>query len=51
MDKTIHLRSASLNLVNGMIGLNFSCDGTHYLSYDEFQEKGVDFWLTGKQGS
>ena len=51
MDEIIYLRSSSLNLVNGMIGLNFSCDGTHYLSYDEFQEKGVDFWLTGKQGS
>ena len=45
MDDTIYLRSGSLNLVNGMIGLNFSCDGTHYLTYDEFQQKGMDFWL------
>jgi hypothetical protein len=48
MDETIYLRSGSLNLINGFIGLNFSCDGTHYLSYDEFQEKGMDFWLSGK---
>lgn len=45
MDETIYLRSASLNLVNGFIGLNFSCDGTYYLRYDEFKNKSVDFWL------
>lgn len=42
---TIYLRSGSLNIVNGKVGLNFSCDGTHYLNYDEFLEKGLDFWL------
>ena len=35
-DNHIYLRSASLNVVNGMIGLNFSCDGSHYLNYAEF---------------
>lgn len=44
-DDTIYLRSASLNLVNGFVGLNFSCDGSHYLMYDDFLEKGLDFWL------
>lgn len=44
-DETIYLRAGSLNLVNGMIGLNFSCDGSHYLPYDEFIEKGLDFWF------
>jgi hypothetical protein len=44
-DPTIYLRSGSLNLVNGFIGLNFSCDGTHYLIYDEFLQKGLDFWF------
>ncbi|HIO93245.1 MAG TPA: hypothetical protein EYG68_10460 [Leucothrix mucor] len=44
-DDTIYLRSASLNLVNGFIGLNFSCDGSHYMIYDDFLEKGLDFWL------
>ena len=44
-DDTVYLRSASLNLVNGFIGLNFSCDGSHYMIYDDFLEKGLDFWL------
>lgn len=44
-DETIYLRSASLNIVNGKIGLNFSCDGSHYLNYDEFLQQGLDFWL------
>ncbi|MBO0614214.1 hypothetical protein [Thiothrix fructosivorans] len=44
-DETIYLRSASLNIVNGTVGLNFSCDGSHYLSYDEFLSKGLDFWF------
>ena len=35
-DNHIHLRSASLNVVNGLVGLNFSCDGSHYLNYAEF---------------
>jgi hypothetical protein len=44
-DSTIYLRSGSLNLVNGFIGLNFSCDGSHYLVYDDFLDKGLDFWF------
>lgn len=44
-DETIYLRSASLNIVNGKVGLNFSCDGTHYLNYDEFLSKGLEFWF------
>nr|CAA6807890.1 MAG: Unknown protein [uncultured Thiotrichaceae bacterium] len=47
-DEVIYLRSASLNIVNGKIGLNFSCDGTHYLNYDEFLDKGLDFWFGGE---
>ena len=35
-DKHIYLRSGSLNVVNGLVGLNFSCDGSHYISYAEF---------------
>lgn len=46
-DETVYLRSASLNIVNGKIGLNFSCDGTHYLDYDEFLTQGLDFWFGG----
>jgi len=44
-DETIYLRSGSLNLVNGFVGLNFSCDGTHYLTYDDFLSQGLDFWF------
>ncbi|MEE9327029.1 MAG: PDC sensor domain-containing protein [Cocleimonas sp.] len=44
-DETIYLRSGSLNLVNGFIGLNFSCDGTHYLIHDDFLNRGLEFWF------
>lgn len=44
-DETIYLRAASLNVVNGMVGLNFSCDGSHYMSYEEFLEKNMTFWF------
>jgi hypothetical protein len=43
-DETIYLRSGSLNLFNGMVSLNFSCDGTHYLRFDDFLARGLDFW-------
>ena len=49
-DDTIYLRVGSLNICNGMIGLNFSCDGSHYLPYDEFLDKGLEFWF-GAPGS
>jgi len=47
-DETIYLRSGSLNIVNGKVGLNFSCDGTHYLDYDEFLNNGLNFWFGGE---
>ncbi len=28
-----------------IVGLNFSCDGTHYMRWDELLEKDLDFWL------
>ena len=45
VDETIYLRAASLNIMNGLVGLNFSCDGSHYMSADEFLEKDMSFWL------
>ena len=48
MDETFYLRAGSLNIFNGMVGLTFSCDGSHYLPWDEFLNKGYDFWATGK---
>lgn len=44
-DETIYLRSASINIFNGMISLTFSCDGSHYMSYREFLDKNITFWL------
>ena len=35
-DDTVYLRSGSLNIMNGSVGLNFSCDGSHYVDYREF---------------
>ncbi|MFN2309868.1 MAG: PDC sensor domain-containing protein [Gammaproteobacteria bacterium] len=44
-DENIYLRLASINLYNGMISLTFSCDGSHYMSYDEFLKKNIEFWF------
>ncbi len=44
-DDVIYLRSASINLFNGLISLTFSCDGSHYMPYDEFLDKNIGFWL------
>ncbi len=44
-DDNVYLRAGSLNVINGMVGLNFSCDGSHYMRYDEFLEKSLDFWF------
>ena len=44
-DETIYLRAASLNIMNGVVGLNFSCDGSHYMPVGEFLEKDMSFWF------
>lgn len=44
-DETIYLRSASINIMNGILGLTFSCDGSHYMPYEEFLERDLAFWL------
>lgn len=44
VDTTIYLRTASVNIFNGMVSLTFSCDGSHYMRYDEFLAKGAPFW-------
>jgi hypothetical protein len=38
-DETLYLRAGSINRINGMIGMNFSCDGSHYIEVDEFFER------------
>ena len=44
VDTTIYLRTGSINIFNGMVSLTFSCDGSHYMRYNEFLSKGADFW-------
>jgi len=44
-DETLYLRSGSLNIMNDMVGLTFSCDGSHYMSVEEFLEHDMGFWL------
>ncbi|MBI3547137.1 MAG: hypothetical protein HY081_11205 [Gammaproteobacteria bacterium] len=44
-DANIYLRSGSLNVINGMIGLTFSCDGSHYMPVQEFLNKDDGFWF------
>ena len=44
MDDTLYLRAGALNIFNGIISLNFSCDGSHYIPYKEFLNKEHAFW-------
>jgi len=48
MDEMFYLRSGTLNLFNGIVGLTFSCDGSHYIPYDEFLGAGYKFWAGNK---
>jgi len=43
-DETIYLRAGSINIFNGIVGLNFSCDGSHYIPFDQFLAKDSSFW-------
>ena len=45
MDETLYLRAGMLNIFNGMVGLTFSCDGSHYMPWREFLDKSLSFWL------
>jgi hypothetical protein len=38
-DETIYMRNGSINRVNGLIGMTFSCDGAHYIDHKTFFEK------------
>jgi hypothetical protein len=44
-DETLYLRMSSINIYNGMISLTFSCDGSHYMRFDEFLHKDTSFWF------
>ncbi|MHB1618487.1 MAG: PDC sensor domain-containing protein [Sulfuricella sp.] len=47
MDEMFYLRSGTLNIFNGIVGLTFSCDGSHYILYDEFLKMDQAFWVSG----
>ena len=38
-DETVYLRNGAINLINGMINMSFSCDGTHYIDHRTFFER------------
>ncbi|MGB5606376.1 MAG: hypothetical protein WBN51_07620 [Gammaproteobacteria bacterium] len=38
-DQTIYLRNGSINRINGLIGMTFSCDGAHYIDHKTFFNK------------
>ena len=44
-DENIYLRLGSLNIYNAIVGLTFSCDGSHSIAVDEFLDKGLEFWI------
>ncbi len=48
-DENIYLRSGTINIANGTIGLTFSCDGFHLMSVEEFLAKDIKFWIGEKQ--
>jgi hypothetical protein len=45
VDEHIYLCSGSLNIMNGMVGLSFSFNGTKYMSVKEFLNKSWYHWL------
>lgn len=42
-DPNIYLRNGSVNLANGIVGMSFSCDGSHYLPFEDFCRV-IDFY-------
>ncbi|MHB1269003.1 MAG: hypothetical protein ACYCY2_15600, partial [Acidithiobacillus ferriphilus] len=47
IDEMFYLRSGALNVFNGIVGLTFSCDGSHYIPCDEFLKMDQAFWVSG----
>lgn len=37
-DPQLYIRISSIHVLNGRIGLTFSCDGSHYVYFDKFKE-------------
>jgi hypothetical protein len=47
MDDMLYLRSSTVNIFNGMLRLTFSCDGSHYIAFEEFLDRSHAFWAAG----
>jgi len=50
-DATIYLRNGSVNRINGIIGMTFSCDGAHYIDHKEFFDRLETFATTGSDNT
>lgn len=37
-DANVYMRNASINRINGLLGMTFSCDGSHYIDFENFYE-------------
>lgn len=46
-DQTIYIRDGSINRINGLIGMTFSCDGSHYIDHKTFFQK-LDTFATNE---
>ena len=40
----IYLRSGSVNIYNGMIGISFSSEGSHYIPHEQFLKTDLTLW-------
>jgi len=49
-DDITYLRSGSLNIMNGLVGLTFSCDGSQYMNVDEFLNRDLAYWVDQPNG-
>jgi hypothetical protein len=44
-DDSFYLRSGSVNIMNGTVGLTFSYEGTQYMPFDIFLNKDLSYWI------
>jgi len=51
MDEMFYLRAGALNIFNGLVSLTFSCDGSHYIPWEEFLDRGHAFWVSQGNGN
>ncbi len=44
-DEVVYLRTGTLNIISGLVELNFSCDGSHLMPAEMFLEYDESFWF------